>query len=471
MSPISLHSLTLALILSAEVAAFSNPHFGRNVRGVSTSRPSETPLYAVAKKGKTKRKAKRSSRKTKQDTQDVIDAEVIDISQAPNVVVEKPPPLAKNPKGWKGPQVEVPDILNFDLTGGRPGAIIESEEDLARKEQIFQEMEDGLRQYPEWLDEYGFLEEELEAEYDTDDPDAIDASTIGRYDITDLQAKFDHEWDPEVDDDPNIIRDTTGFVQETAKDEEGIEIGYDPMFGPSNPIDTRTKRGVVDSYMIDDRTRDDRMLTPEFPAGDVEVQENEDFVTFRKSLDIIETYTDEFLPPDMAVPRHVATWHGAPEPMKFPPKPYTNNRFTEPENLTNFDAMDPHRARTRAVELARANNAEWLPDGVSQAWHQEQRRPYEEVGTLVGSLRKGEVDPAVVEMIEPALKVLGSCAELLSIEDDTVFRFHYRGLMKNKYGMACWTETLIRDCGVDVTGVVFETGFRARDRQYDGGDP
>jgi len=41
--------------------------------------------------------------------------------------------------------------------------------------------------------------------------------------------------------------------------------------------------------------------------------------------------------------------------------------------------------------------------------------------------------------------------------------------MKNKYGMSCWTETLIRDCGVNVTGVVFETGFRARDPAYDGG--
>ena len=39
------------------------------------------------------------------------------------------------------------------------------------------------------------------------------------------------------------------------------------------------------------------------------------------------------------------------------------------------------------------------------------------------------------------------------------------------HGMACWTETLIRECGVEVTGVVFETGFRSRDPAYDGGDP
>ena len=61
---------------------------------------------------------------------------------------------------------------------------------------IFQEMEKGKRKYPDWIEEYGFLQEELEAEFDTDDPDAIDASTLGQYDISDLRAKFDHEWDP-----------------------------------------------------------------------------------------------------------------------------------------------------------------------------------------------------------------------------------------------------------------------------------
>ena len=105
------------------------------------------------------------------------------------------------------------------------------------------------------------------------------------------------------------------------------------------------------------------------------------------------------------------------------------------------------------------------------AWHTEQRAPYEQVGTLVGSLRKAEsMDEPTVQAIQPALDILGSCAELLSIEQETVFRFHYHGLMKNKHGMACWTETLIRDCGVEVTGVVFETGFRKRDMAYEGGD-
>ena len=465
MVPVSLRSLTYWTLLLAEGVAFQNPSSGCRVHRV-ISNSGTTTLYAAEKAPS----RKKGGRKKNDDVVGTIDSKVIDIADVPNVVVTRPDPPAKKPKGWMGPEVSVPDILNFDLTGGRPGAIIESQDELKRKEQIFQEMKDGTRVYPEWLEEYGYLEEELESEYNTDDPDAIDASTLGNYDITDLQAKFDYDWNPEVDEDPNIIKDTTGFIQENEKDEEGIEVGYDPLFGPSNPIDTRTKTGVVDSYMIDDRTRDDRMLTPEFLEGDPEIKENDEFRAYRKSLDIIETYVDEFLP-DMVIPRHFATWHGAPEPMKFPPKPYTNNRFTQSEDLTDFDSMDPFRARTRAVELARSNNAEWLPNGVSQAWHQAQRRPYDEVGTLVGTLKKGKLDPAVVESIQPALKVLGSCVELLSVEGDTVFRFHYKGLMKHKYGMSCWTETLIRDCGVEVTGVVFESGFRSRDRQYDGGDP
>jgi hypothetical protein len=41
----------------------------------------------------------------------------------------------------------------------------------------------------------------------------------------------------------------------------------------------------------------------------------------------------------------------------------------------------------------------------------------------------GEFDLKIVEEIKPALKVLGSCAELLSIENEgTVFRFNYHDL-------------------------------------------
>jgi hypothetical protein len=379
---------------------------------------------------------------------------------------------------WYGPKPRDPDILDFDLTGGRPGAIIESEEELEFKQEIFDDM--ASRKYPKWVKDYGFLEEDENVQYDTDDPDAVDAATLGQYDITDLRTKFEWEWDPKTDRDPNLLENQKydevnriiKYLPETEKDEDGIEVGYDPLYGPSNPIDERAILGIRESYVVDEATRDEEMLTPQFHPGDPEISYNEDIIKYRQSLDIIETYQDEFLPENMPVPRHSAKWYGYPELLKYPAKNYTNNRYTKVEDLTNFDEMTPFRARQRAVELARATNAEWMPDGVSQAWHTEQRRPYEEVGTIVGTLRKGECDPDLVEAIQPALKVLGSCADLLSIENDgTVFRFHYHGLIKNRYGMSCWTETLIRDCGVEVTGVIFETGFRARDPAYDGGDP
>lgn len=224
--------------------------------------------------------------------------------------------------------------------------------------------------------------------------------------------------------------------------------------------------------MIDETTKDDSMVTPQFAKDDLEIDYNEDIVTFRKSLDIMETYVDPFLPADLELPRHVARWHGYPTPMYFEPQNYTNNRFTSAADKTDFDSLQPWQARTKAVELARAKNAEWMKEDVSLAWHQQQREPYEKYGTLVGTVRKGECDPVLVEAIQPALRVLGSCVELLSIENEgTVFRFYYHGLMKNKHGMSCWAETLLRDCGVELTGVVFETGFRRRDPAYDGGDP
>ena len=437
-------------MMTESVSAFqSSRNPGRIIRGSTSAMFAEQPTSGSPKRAKKRAAKKKAGRKKA-------------------VVTAKEEPKDEGP--YLGPEVETPDIFQFDLTGGRPGAIIETEEQLAEKAKILAEIKSGERDYPDWLNDYGTLEEEEMAEYDIDDPDAIDASTLGTYDITDLQEKFEYEWDPDVDEDPNMIKDTTGFVQETEKDEEGIEVGYDPLFGPSNPIDTRTKLGAAESYMINEDTRDPKMLTPEFYEGDLEIAFNEDFVKFRKSLEVIETYTDEFLP-DVKIPRHVAKWHGYPEKLSFPKKKYTNNRFTKEGDLTNFDEMTPFRARQRAVELARAKNAEWMPDGVSQEWHKSQRQIYEERGTLVGSLRRGDIDEEVKELIQPALKILGSCAELLSIENETVFRFHYHGLMKNKHGMAAWTETLIRDCGVDVTGVVFETGFRKRDPAYDGGDP
>jgi len=364
-----------------------------------------------------------------------------------------------------------------DLTGGRPGAIIETAEQLQLKDQILTELDD--RGYdPQVMDDYGELAELAESEYDTDDPDAIDAATLGTWTIYDLESKFDYEWDPlSGEPDPNhaaVAKERT--VAENPKDEDGIEIGFKSFIGPSNPIDTRTIVGSRDSFMVDEKSRDDAMLTPQFAPDDVEEEFNEDFVKFRKSLDIMETYVDPFLPEDILVPRHVAKWHGYPEQTNFRPQNYTNNRFTPVEKKTDFDALSPFRARQLAVEMARAQNAEWMRPEVHLARHAEIREPYEKCQTLVGTLRKGDVDPEIVQQMEPALKILGSCVDLLSTWQDEetggiVLRFYYYGLMKNKHGMKAWTESLLQEeCGMNVNNVVFETGFRRRDPAYEGGD-
>lgn len=378
-----------------------------------------------------------------------------------------------------------------DLSGGRPGAVIETEEQLTIKEQMFIEIDTGIRSYPqEIMKDYGVLIDDEDDEYDiTDDPDALDAETLGSWTIQDLKSKFAYEWDPNGNEpDPNIVEMNLPGRQYIAQNpmdmEENVEIGYDPVFGPSNPIDTRTILGAIDSYMIDDSTRDDSMLTPQFHPQDPEIQYNEKVVQFRKSLiDIIETYDDPFLMANghenLPVPRHVAKWHGYPEPTFLEPQNYTNNRFTNLDVITDFDTMTPYQARRKAIELARSKNAEWLPDGVSQQYHTQQRASYEQYQTLIGTLRPGECDATIVTMIQPVLQILGSGCTLLSIDDQSssqdggviVFRFEYHGLMKNKHGMKCWTEQMIRqDCGLTTASVIFETGFRRRDAAYDGGD-
>jgi hypothetical protein len=369
-------------------------------------------------------------------------------------------------------------LLNENNDNGRPGAILETEEQLAIKQEIFNELDSGERQYdPKIMNEYGTLQDELETAYDIDDPDAIDMATLGTWTIKDLQSKFDFEWDPEAGDpDPNFVtlqQPGVKYKAGTDMDDDGVEIGYDPMFGPSNPMDSRTIIGAVESYMINEKTRNESMLTPEFLEGDLEIQYNQDIVKFRKSLDIIETYTDAFLPPEIQIPLHVAKWHGYPEPMSFPHRPNRHNPFVDPATATDFSKLDPYQARRKAVELARAQNSDWLPQGKSQAWHAAQREPYENVKTLVGTLRKADhIDENLVREMQPALDILGSCVELLSIEgeEQTVFRFAYHGLMRHRRGITAWSEKLIRNCGVEVTGIIMETGFRRRDPSYDGGD-
>ncbi|KAL9189523.1 hypothetical protein ACHAXT_009198 [Thalassiosira profunda] len=344
----------------------------------------------------------------------------------------------------------------------------EEETDAQIRDRILAEIDSGLRTYAKSdvdLADYGEPEDALALE--DDDDGAIDAATLGQWDDSDLKDKFDYEWDPdEGDEDPNNLDPQYDYVG-VRHDEEGNEIGYDPMFGPSNPIDSRTILNPPDSYVIDERTRDDRLVPQDFPDGDPEREENAKIVALRKSLGQVETYTDEYL--QMEVPRRTAKWHGYPEQLSYPKKDYMNNRFTKPEDRTDFDALGPARARKVAVQLARAKNNEWLPAGTSEAYLSSKTAIYKEKGIITGSTLKGDVDPDIAKRIRPALDTLGDVVELLSIEAGTVFRFKYHGLIKNKRGMAAWTGTLIRDCDVDCTGVVFETGHRKRDPAYDGG--
>jgi hypothetical protein len=280
--------------------------------------------------------------------------------------------------------------------------------------------------------------------------------------------KFEYEWDPEKGDtDPNIPSGEFEYLKEVEVDDEGIEVGWDPLYGPSNPFDERTIINPPDSFMIDSKTRDDTMLTPQFCDGDPEADENAKITEFRKSLKIVETHVDPFL--KVEVPSHTAKWHGYPEQLSYPKQDYHNNRFTDPKDRTDFDALGPAKARVVAVQMARAKNNEWLPDGVSQAHHEKKFKVFKEKGILTGSTLPGKCDPDIVSKIQPALQVLGDVVELLSIECETVFRFKYHGLIKNKRGMEAWAGVLIRNCDVDCTGVVFETGFRKRDPWYDGG--
>lgn len=297
-------------------------------------------------------------------------------------------------------------------------------------------------------------------DYDDDnDDDAIDSDTLGIYSEEDFKGKTDFEWDEGVD--PNDLDPTLEYYTENPVDEEGVQKGWDPLYGPSNPFDERTIITPVESYMIAASSRDNRLVEPMFKSiDDPENAFNEEVTHLRKEMKIIDTFVDPWL--NMEVPRNVAPWHGYHQPLSFPRKDFMNNRFTKPEDKTDFTQLDPYRARQKAIELARSNNNEWLPEGYSQEYKRKKVAGFHRLNCLAGSLKEGEKDPAIVEAIQPCLKVLGDAATLLSIQE-TVFRFRYYGPMKNRRGIENWTKTMIRDCGVNCTGVLFETGGRKKD--------
>ena len=298
----------------------------------------------------------------------------------------------------------------------------------------------------------------------------MDAESLGIYTEEDFNCLTEYEWE-DSNTDPNAPDPNLEYIPKVEIDDEGIEVGWTPYFGSSNAVDTRTVISPIESYMIDPRTRKDSSADVEVVDDDdnVEKELNEQVQNVRKEMKRVDTYIDPWL--QAPVPRYVAKWYGYPEQTSFPKKDFMNNRFTKPEDKTDFKVLSPFRARKKAIELARSTNNEWLPDGMSREHKLKRQAIYKEKKVLVGSLEKGDIDKDVEKRIQPALKILGSCVELLQISEGfenklTVFRFHYKGAMKNRRGMAAWTETLIRDCGVECTGVVFETGGRGKDK-YD----
>jgi len=308
---------------------------------------------------------------------------------------------------------------------------------------------------------------------DPDDYDNVYSEQLGTWNDDDLNCKSKYDFVELSETDPNLLQPDLEYIENPEVDDDGVELGWDPMYGPSNPFDKRTIVTPVESYIIDPKCSDPAMVAPKFKNMDQdenpEVNLDQHVTQVRKDMKLIESYTDPWL--NESVPRNIAPWYGHPE-KEFPKKDFMNNRFTKPEDKTDFTVLDPYRARKKAMEMARSRNNEWLPDGVSQAQKLKRNAIFKEKEVLVGSLKKGEIDEAVMEQIQPALKIFGNSVELLQInKGDTfqVFRFHYKAAMKNRRGMAAWMGVLIRDCDVECTGVVFEIGGRERD--YNDGPP
>jgi hypothetical protein len=160
------------------------------------------------------------------------------------------------------------------------------------------------------------------------------------------------------------------------------------------------------------------------------------------------------------------------------PKHYWNNRINlgtsadeelSQESIDSFEAewnaLTPTEAIAKARYLAKQKNNEWMTETMHETYIKSQQEEQVKRGILTGTLKPGVCDPGIVEQIQPCLKVLGSITKLLSIDaENMIFRFHYYGLIRNKFGMECWTTKMIKDCGVTCSNVIFETGNRVRDK-------
>mmetsp|Transcript_32070 Transcript_32070/g.37074 ORF Transcript_32070/g.37074 Transcript_32070/m.37074 type:complete len:483 (-) Transcript_32070:101-1549(-) len=284
-------------------------------------------------------------------------------------------------------------------------------------------------------------------------------------------------------------------------DEDGMQVGWSALWGDGKILDRRSIVNEVESHRVAPYSAMPEYLTPDFAEDDPETQLNKDIKKIRWDMKVMETHTEKFTGQQQA--NNVIEYSG--EKMEqdyiYDPKPFMNNRFTEEGTKTDFTKLSPHMARKMAIQLARSKNNEWLPRGKSEEYKYNETRSMNELNVLYGSFQKGPIDEEVHEKIKPVLKTLGSCATLLSIQvlpplpvgynsanvickpdsnniqgemseefmldewkkEAIVIRFRYWGKIKNKMGMQAWAKGLITDCGVDVTGVVFEAGERMMD--------
>lgn len=96
-----------------------------------------------------------------------------------------------------------------------------------RGEAILAEIDDGARDMPAWYYE-DFVEDDTE---DVEDPTAIVVDEWGSWDERDLAGPpVAGDWDREVDPDPNALDPQFEYAT-TPKDEDGVEKGFDPVFG------------------------------------------------------------------------------------------------------------------------------------------------------------------------------------------------------------------------------------------------
>lgn len=311
---------------------------------------------------------------------------------------------------------------------------------------------------------YGSVMEDLDDTSASEEEDDVEISSFDQvFSQTEVDAEVMERQRQKTEDE---IYNQYEYYQPSAKDfdDDGVEILSSPIFGGYNPIDERAIVTPMESYMVAEHSRNDSSLANLYPDEEAEFQE--EVKQIRKDMKKLDTFVDPYLQLD--VPRNVRPWHGTVQDDKitYEPKDFSNNRFTKPEDKTDFTKLDPYTARKTAVRMALMDNNEWLPKGVTEEYFKKKSKWFRENNVLFGTLQKGECDPEIVELIQPVLRTLGNVVKLLSIQEPGVFRFHYFGPMKHRRGMQSWTKMMIHELGgVNCTGIVFETGLRVVDER------